>query len=793
METTPPIQAKTPLASPALKAVLGFSAGIITCRYCELDPVLLAAVLFAGIIILFASLSLRRTGDICTLMVMFFSGMLACAIQSETGKSPEIPEKLVNQTVKIEGIVTGNVRYYQNAVYFKLKCLRMYHNSDIFPVRGLLPVTLYRKKMILYEGSRIIAEGKIKKLLSPVKQNRTWLTVNTASERFIYRLSAGSETPHPVVLKEGKSFFSPLRNNISSLIDRYPYFGYDGLLRAMLIGDKSGLPIKTRIDFSRSGIAHILAVSGLHAGIVALAVAFILMGFPVSKKTRNFITIFILFIYAGVCGFRPPVTRTFIMVALFMAGMIFERPKNTENTLFIALLIILAFNPLSLFSPSLELSFTAVWAITTFYSPVHKPVSERFGIIFSRMGKLQIIVNYVISVVIVSAIAFTATAPLVAWHFGSLPLLSIVVNVAAVPLAFGIVYTGICSVFFSALGSLAEPVAALFSFITGLFLFLLNTLAEFVAKLPFSSIETGRLSAFTGLCLFTWLYILSRAGGRNGFKKALLYIPLLFLVLFTWSPLVSYSGFCSDEGSILFFDVGQGDSALIEYGNNRYFLVDTGTRSAVKSVVVPSLKNMGVNRLDGVFLSHPDDDHTGGLDYLMKNIKIERIYCGESVKDSLEALHGACFTGIAAGDSIAFKDGAIIVLSPLSQPAVFRKYGIAGKNNNSLILRFNIHGAQVLFAGDIETKTQRLMVSWGSVLDCTVLKVPHHGGKILDPEFVEAVNPELAIISCGVNNSYGHPASSTIETLNSYRIRILRTDIDGSIEVNLPGLEIMTE
>ncbi|HDY88985.1 MAG TPA: DNA internalization-related competence protein ComEC/Rec2, partial [bacterium] len=487
--------------------------------------------------------------------------------------------------------------------------------------------------------------------------------------------------------------------------------------------------------------------------------------------------------------FRPPVIRTFIMITLYMAGMLFERPKNTENILFIALLSIIAIDPQALFGPSLQLSFTAVWAITTFYSPVNTMVRERFRI----NGRLQSIIHYILSILIVSTLAFTATAPIVAYHFGSLPLLSIFVNIAAIPLTFGVVIMGIFSILLSAVGTLAEPFAALFSFITGIVLHMLSKLAEFISALPFASIETGKFSPLIVLCFFAWLYVLSRVRGRKNFKKALLYIPLFVFLLFTWNPLVSYSSYRTKQGSIVFFDVGQGDSALIEYGNKRYFLVDTGIQSAAKSIVLPGLKNIGIKKLDGIFLSHMDSDHVGGFDYIVNNIKVDRIFCCESIEDSLETIYGKRITGIAAGDSIAFSEGGILVLSPLQDPSIFQRYGITGENNNSLVLRFNFHDSQVLFTGDIEEKTQKLMVSWEQSLNSTLLKVPHHGGKTLNREFVSTVNPELAVISCGLNNRYGHPADTTISLLKRNEIIIKRTDLDGVIMINFPELEVLSD
>jgi len=788
MANISPITIKSPLAGPALKALLGFSAGILACRYFQLNPLLLFIVLLTGIIFLIATSRTVRAGNTFAVLVMFFSGMLACTIQNETGKPVEIPEKLVNRAVKVEGFVTGNAKYFNGNTAFKLKCRFVYYEGDFYPVEGILPCTLYNQKIVLYEGSQVVVQGKIKKLHPPLRQNRTRLFQNTVSSKITYHLQTGSNLPYPVIVEERKSFFGRLRIYVSNLIDRYPFGGHGDLLQAMTIGDKSGLSLRTMHEFAASGIAHILAVSGLHVAILTLALNFILRFLPISRKTRFLIIFCLIFAYAGLCSFRPPVVRTVIMAAMIMVGMLFEKPKNIENTIFVALLFILAVDPKSLYGPSLQLSFTAVWAITTFYPLVIKTIQERFtALIYLNPG-----IKYILSIVIVSTLAFIATAPIIAYHFGSLPILSVFVNVLAVPLAFLIITTGMFSILLIALGTITAPLAALFSSITGIFLYMLSVLAGFVSELQYATIGIGNLSIFTGCCFFPWLYILSRARGRNGFKKALLYIPLVLFLILTWNPLVFSGHVGIARGSVVFFDVGEGDSALIKYGNNRHFLVDTGVLSSGKSVVVPSLKNIGIKKLDGIFLSHMDSDHTGGFNYILENFIVDHIFCRESVKDSLNSIYSKNVTGIAAGDSIAFHGGGIAVLSPFSNPNIFRRCRITGENNNSLLLRFNVCGSQVLFTGDIEENAQRLVILWGQSLKSSVLKVPHHGAKTLHPEFVNTINPELAVISCGLNNRYGHPAKTTISTLERYGITIMRTDRNGSIMVNFPELEVLS-
>ncbi|MFC1538794.1 DNA internalization-related competence protein ComEC/Rec2 [Candidatus Latescibacterota bacterium] len=791
MENLLSIEIKKPLAGPACRSVLVFSAGILFCGLFRPDLSVLLGILIPGILFLFMVPKNKKAGNTVAVAVLFFSGMFACSVQHEI-QSPFGPmDQFVNRDVIIEGVLTGSARHHGNSTSFELKCVSLHYDGSFYPANGILPCTLYDKKIILPEGSHIVVPGKIRKQLQPIERTEfsTLMRKNkVSSNNSYYRLTAGVDSANPVIVEERVSFFGSMREYISGLIDRYPFGGYDGLLRAMTIGDKSGLTYEIRNDFSKSGISHILAVSGLHVGILLIAIQFVLGLFPVSRGMRFIVTISLLFVYCGICSFRPPVVRTFIMTTMVMAGLFFERRKDFENSLFVALLIILAYNPQSLYNPSLQLSFAAVWAIVTFYTPLMNPVRERL----KQKSILNSVLTYFISVLIVSALAFTATAPVVAAHFGSLPLLSVIVNVPAVILAVVIVITGMVSLFFIALGPVAGPVAAVLSSVTGVLLHLLSTLADFVANIPFSSVETGGLSSFVAISFLAWLFVLSKAKGREKFKKSLLYIPLALMLFFSWSPLV-YSGWHVDgRGTVFFFNVGQGDSALIEYNDKRYFLVDTGITSATEDVVVPSLKNMGIDKLDGIFISHLDTDHIGGLDYILKNVSVQRIFCRESAKDSLGTIYGNRVTGISAGDSISFEEGGIFVLSPFLSDAIFEKYGISGENNNSLVLRFEIYGSKILFSGDIEEKVQQSMVSWDSRLNSSIMKVPHHGAETLSEAFVNTSNPLMSVISCGLNNSYGHPAESTVRMLENKGISVLRTDREGTIVIEFPQLDVVS-
>ncbi len=669
------ITVKIPLSCPAMRAALAFAAGIITCVYFNTHVTTLLLLLFAGYMLHYVLRRHNMYAGILAFSVLFLTGMCVYTIQNELNRPLHFPGSAIGQIVRVEGVITGDTRINYGNTRFILRCRSLETGDGIFRVSGLLPCTLYNNKMSIPEGSQIIIYGKIKLYRRPFMKQGT--VRFSPYPDFTHRLVTDDGLPAPFVVERGASIFRSIRNHISSLIDRYPFGGHGDLLKTMTIGERDVLPRPVKEQFARTGISHILAVSGLHVGILVLALNLFLKLFPVPKKIRFMTIIGFMICYAGICGFRPPVTRSVFMISMVLGALVFERPKNPENSIFAALIAILAFDPSALFGPSLQLSFAAVWGIVTFFPPVMSALKQRFR--FNR------ITEFITGTFVVSVIAAFTTAPIAAAHFGFLPLYGILANLIAVWLAFLIIYSGIVSIFLISLGTIAAPLAALFSFFTGLLLKLLFWLTGFVSGLPYASIPVGGVPFLVGVCLAVWLYVISRSNGRSNFKKAILYIPLMLLFVYSWHPLILTGRFGVKPGSVIFFDVGQGDAALIKYGNNRHFLIDTGpafgSYDAGTSVILPGLRNAGISYLDGIFLSHTHSDHTGGIFSILQNIRTGYIFSRYSIADSLSALFGRKVTGVSAGDSIAFNDGGILVLSPASE-----KKAVSSKKMMSEIL-----------------------------------------------------------------------------------------------------------
>ena len=765
---------KQPLAGSALKAAAFFSAGIFSSAQFPL-PFVISGIILGVLLSLTLLFSGKKSfGDILACLTLLCAGMFAYSAQNDLHQPLRVPPEFKYTPVKVEGTLRGDARIQSGNTVFTLSCKKISTDSAAVCSAGLLSCVLYNKSLFLTDGSGVVLRGSIKNTRFPFEPSKRYHV--PGKTRFPVRLNI-DPSPSAIIIAEKGGFFSSIRTSLLNCMDSYDFMGQNALLHALTIGDLRGISPETRAEFTRTGIAHLLAVSGMNVGVLALVMNFLLAFLPMAKRVRTLILIILLFLYTGICGFQPPVSRAFIMAAILMGAQSFERPPRMEHTLFLALLFILAFDPGALGGASLQLSFAAVWALITFYTPIMN--FFRNTTLVSRYCKP------VTALIVATLVCTAVTAPIVAVHFGCIPFLALPANIPAVPAASFITVLGMASTGLIALGILASPLAQLTVFITGFLLTFLAHIASYASRIPLASLTIGNISPLVGIGILSWLAILSRSKGRPAFQKALVYIPLILMAVATWVP-AAQAFQEKGTGKAVFLDVGQGDAALVSFPGGQNFLVDTGpsyqNHTAAESMILPSLRNAGVARLDGVFITHMDSDHSGGLPVIMKNIPVKKLYCSYSTGDSLRKLYGDRVTCIGAGDSLSLPGGGALVISPGEFSSVSQN-----ENNASLVIRFNLGADTILFTGDIENDMQHSLLPWGKALRAEVLKIPHHGAGGLDSDFVRTVDPKTGIISCGMHNRYRHPAQTTLSLLEGVHCTICRTDLEGNIVFRPPG------
>ena len=268
---------------------------------------------------------------------------------------------------------------------------------------------------------------------------------------------------------------------------------------------------------------------------------------------------------------------------------------------------------------------------------------------------------------------------------------------------------------------------------------------------------------------------------------------LLFLCLantFAWLAVFNLSG--TDFLEVIFFDVGQGDAIFIKTPQNRQILIDGGPDSVILEKLNENLPSWD-RTIDLLVLTHPDSDHITGLLHVLSNYKIKNILWTGVPKETAVFEKWQELIGKENARIITAKAGQKITASGASLEVLFPFESLEGElikdiNNTSVVLRLDFGEVSFLFTGDVYESTEKELVKRGSAINSDVLKVAHHGSKTSTcQEFIAEVLPEIAVISAGLDNSYGHPHEQTLDTLQKYDITIFRTDLDGDIKIISDG------
>ena len=393
---------------------------------------------------------------------------------------------------------------------------------------------------------------------------------------------------------------------------------------------------------------------------------------------------------------------------------------------------------------------------------MHKPLALLFPAAWRREDHW--VGHWLVSPLCASLAAQLGTGPLIAYVFQQLALVSLVANLVVGPLLAVVLGLGVLA----ALTGWALPwVATAFNAANYLVITALLGLVEWMAGLPFAAVEVPRpgvgfLVFAAGLCLLGPLLPHSVR-----VRKAAIYAVLCGLNVAVWSHVLR-----ERELEIVFLDVGQGDAAFVRFPDGKTMVIDGGERSERfdygDRVLVPFLRHMGVGKVDVVVVSHPHNDHIGGLVALLEQVEVEHFVDGGQSYDSwtatrlrqLVAERGVRYHRVAAGDSLAGLGGVGgLVLHPNADYVDSSGASLHGLNNGSAALRRDYGALDVLFTGDLEQETDAAMLAWGPRLEAELLKVAHHGSRTSSqPRFVAAVAAEVAVMSLGIENKFKHPA-----------------------------------
>jgi competence protein ComEC len=626
-----------------------------------------------------------------------------------------------------------------------------------------------------------------------------------------------------------------------------------GVLRAMLLGDRSFVDRPEAEDFQKTGVFHVLVVAGLHVGALSLAVYWIGRKLRLSPAWTGLFTLLLLFAYVAVVEQRPPVLRAAMMAAIVVLGGFFFRQLDLLNSAAVAALVLLAVKPLALRDSSFQLTFVAIGCIAGLAAPwlenrvqpyvralrgwrdvtrdaAHEPRAAQFRIdlrsltqwISARLpqwiapraedtfvGGLSLALR-VGELLVVTLALQIGMLPLMARDFHRITLSGPLVNLIAVPLTGAVVPLGFLTLASGLLSpALGKVLAVPLAWITTLLVHTVQWFAHFSNwsyRIPGPSVWVIAVF-FVSALLVAGAFRINHPLRRNIVRVSLLVwmVSALVVAIYPFGPRWHPGKL---EVSVL--DVGQGDSLFLVFPSGKTMLIDGGGAfggfpghelsigiDPGEEVVSPYLWSRGFRKLDIVALTHAHQDHLGGLTAILENFRVGALWIGPEVSSpalaKLEETARARRIPIEhelRGKSFAWKGVEGAILWP--EPAGELAASPA-KNNDSLVLQLRYGSRKLLLTGDVEKQAEIeiLAENPADALHADVLKVGHHGSKnSTSPEFLAAVRPQVGIISAGEDNPYGHPNSELLERLANASVRILRTDRDGAIHVLTDGTRL---
>jgi competence protein ComEC len=541
-----------------------------------------------------------------------------------------------------------------------------------------------------------------------------------------------------------------------------------GVVAGVVLGEDEGLSEELRADFRASGLYHLLAVSGQNVLFIGLGLAGLAWLLAAPRLLLELGVLGAIGLYVLAVGWQPSVVRAGVAGALASLAWLAARPRDRWHALALGALVLLAWMPSTLLEPGFQLSFAAVAAIFLAV-PRLKTWLEGYPV----PGFLR-------EVVAVSTACGVATAPIAWLQFGTVPLYTVPANALAWPVAAPLLILGL-------LAAVIQPVlpsaALALAWVNGWLAAYLAWVARAVASLPAAQLDSGRAAVIAVATVATAVLVARFRAARRVAAVAAATAVVALAFGFAGGgrrpQLLPPAGF-----RVVFLDVGQGDSALLQTAAGNV-LVDEGPPEAH---VGRQLRQLGVRRLAALVLTHPERDHVGGAVEVLRSIDVDRVLeGGQRVErpDGAAALAEARrervpVTVVRAGDVLTLGRLRLRVLWPDGEGTES-----ANPNDRAVVLLASFGATDVLLPADAESNvTGRLRLP-----AVEVLKVAHHGSEDAGlPDELRALRPRIAVVSVGAGNDYGHPRAETLAALAGVPgIRVFRTDRDGRVTVESDG------
>lgn len=659
----------------------------------------------------------------------------------------------------VEADVCDIVNIYDDITKYKIKAKHMsYNNTDIY---DSINMYMYVNKKLnigdTVEFKSTISHGNIKR--------------NEADfDEILYFKIKGIEYktfPDDVNVTGHSNTLGYFVKNISlslqSTINKLYPQREAGLMTAMLLGDRNNLDDELYDLYREAGIVHIIAISGMHISILAGIILILVK--PLGRYISSVIVILFMCFYIILTGGSVSVVRSGVMMFFYILSGLISRKYDLISSTALACTLLLFVNPYYIFDLGFQYSFIAVFTIG----------------FTSEILKNYKIENKFINLIVISIAISLTTKPITVYNFYYINCIDFIVNILVVSLSEFILIFGLIS---AIVGTFMLNIGVFLSGSVYVVLKVIEYISEFSLSFPFAHVQTGAISIISFLLMYIALIFIYKIlmGKIYAIFPLVLSAVLLFIGINT-----RYDDF---EMYVIY--IGQGDCAVIR-DDDKCYVMDVGS-SEYKNygeVLFNELQYNNIHKIDGIYISHMDYDHMGGVTEVAELMPVENIYISEYC-DKNENYNTIIDYASENNINIEYvnENYEEQLTENMSIKLVYTDKNAVSTNNSSAVYKVTYGGKSILFTGDIDSDIMD-RASDVAEINADILKVPHHGSSgSISEKFVAAVSPELAVNSAGNNNIYGHPSGETIAFYNSMDIPFLSTNYNGMVKIRIIDNEI---
>lgn len=655
---------------------------------------------------------------------------------------------------------------YSLSVYLKQVCLTV--GSEQIPIENI-KVYLNKEEQIRI-GMFLRVCGKLEEIPGSRNPGEFDSKQYYACQKIYYQMKDGKVCDKSTGYSYFGQFLQEIRQKAGTILDEAAG-SYAGIFQAMILGERENLDAETKMQYQMAGIMHILAISGLHISFVGMGFFRLLKKAGVGNGVAGAASAFLIYAYGIMTGGSVSAMRAVGMFLVLVGAGIAGRSYDLLSAMALSAIVLLLDAPAYLYSLSFLLSFGAVIGIGALTPEICSLLNLEKKTAKSLAG---------------SVIVWLMTLPIALRAYGEVSLAGVILNLLVLPTSGIVLASGI---FALPVGIFVIEIAKRVVFPGKCVLFLYEKLCEVVGWIPHSTWIAGSPQLWQCAVYYVMLGVafMGVKWGKKAASVALVILAVVFL------------GYHSRNGlTITCLDIGQGDCCVLKMPGGENFLIDGGSSNKKNTAVcqiLPYLKNQGIATLDGIFVSHTDQDHISGIEELLElcaqnlaTVRVKNLILPDwnTTGEEYEKLKMlAEQTGILVqtareGNLLKTKEAQIEILAP--------ENGADGSDTNEDGMVIEVHFGKFrgLFTGDIGAETEKKLLD--SMEDVDFLKVAHHGSKYSTCQgFLDVVSPEIAVVSCSAKNTYGHPSADIIKRLEDCGAQVEYTMKNGAITVQTDG------